>query len=245
MSIVSQTESSTLTGAAQETGRTQASKKTANYGKTIGKPELSEKAQEYYEKLKKKFSNMDFVLVSKDMKEIARSKAGNYANPNRMVVLVDEEKIEKMASDENFRRQYEGIISNAGQKLPQLKKKLGSNASKVKTFGMQINEKGMASFFAVVDKSLAAQKKRIAKNAEKKASQKKADAKKEAEEAAKERLDGSRADKYEESEDTVIVTASTMEELIEKIQDTLYEGMSDNVWTESEKMIGQHFDSRW
>lgn len=242
MSTVSQAENSILSGAVQETSGAQTPKKPANYGKTIGKPELSEKAQEYYEKLKKKFSNMDFVLVSKDMKEIAKSKAGSYANPDRMVVLVDEEKIEKMASDENFRRQYEGIISNAGHKLPQLKKNLGRNASKVKTFGMQINEKGMASFFAVVDKSLAAQKKRIAKNAEKKAKQEKADAKKEAREAAEERIDDRRAARHE---DTVMVTASSMEELIEKINDTLYEGMSDNVWTESEKMIGQHFDSRW
>ena len=32
-------------------------------GKTIGNPKLSEKAARYYEQLKKKFSNMDFILV--------------------------------------------------------------------------------------------------------------------------------------------------------------------------------------
>lgn len=48
----------------------QTTKKSAvTNGKTIGNPQLSEKAQKYYEQLKKKFSNMDFILVSADKKE--------------------------------------------------------------------------------------------------------------------------------------------------------------------------------
>ncbi len=47
----------------------QTTKKSAvTNGKTIGDPQLSEKAQKYYEQLKKKFSNMDFILVSADKK---------------------------------------------------------------------------------------------------------------------------------------------------------------------------------
>ena len=42
-------------------------KKSDVSGKTVGNPKLSEKASKYYEQLKKKFSNMDFVLVSSDM----------------------------------------------------------------------------------------------------------------------------------------------------------------------------------
>ena len=68
-------------------------KKQANYGKTIGKPQLSDKAQEYYKELKKKFSNMDFILVSSDMKDVAKARAASYANPNKLVVLIDEEKL--------------------------------------------------------------------------------------------------------------------------------------------------------
>lgn len=219
-------------------------KKPGNYGRTIGQPELSEKAQKYYEELKKKFSNMDFILVSSDMKAAAKAQAGRYANPNKMVVLIDEEKIEKMAEDENFRKQYEGVIRSAGVKLPQLQKSLGSNASKVKAFGMQINDGGNASFFAVVDKSLAAQRVRIKENAEKKAKEKKETAKKEAKEAAEEKLAQKHAENMENA-DTVTVTASSIEELIKKINDVIYEGMSDSVLTDAEKMIGQHFDSRW
>lgn len=219
-------------------------KKQANYGKTIGKPQLSDKAQEYYKELKKKFSNMDFILVSSDMKDAAKARAASYANPNRLVVLIDEEKLERMATDENFRKQYESIIQNAGTKLPQLQKKLGSSASMVKGFGMQINEKGLASFFAVVDKSLAAQKKRIEKKAQEKKENARKDAKKAAkkaqEEALEERLTGKAGE-----EDLVTVTASSMEELLRKINDVIYDSMSDYAQTNEEKMVGQHFDSRW
>ena len=104
-----------------------------------------------------------------------------------MVVLIDEEKLEKMATDEAYRKQYEGIIQNATTKLPELKSSLGNNASSVKGFGMQVDNNGTASFFAVVDRSLAAQKKRIEKNAEKKAEQKKANDKRDAKKAEEEK----------------------------------------------------------
>ena len=47
-------------------GYTESEKSSKVSGKTIGEPKLSDKAKEYYEKLKKKFSTMDFILVSKD-----------------------------------------------------------------------------------------------------------------------------------------------------------------------------------
>lgn len=245
MSTLAQVENNAQANAAYEESKTsKTQKKPGNYGRVIGQPELSEKAQKYYEELKKKFSNMDFILVSRDMKETAKAQAGKYANPNKLVVLVDEEKIERMAEDEKFRSQYENVIRNAGVKLPQLKKSLGSNASSVKAFGMQVNDGGNASFFAVVDKSLAAQRGRIKKNAEKKAQEKKETAKKEAKEAAEEKLAQKRADNKENA-DLVTVTASSIEELLQKINDVIYEGMSDSMLTDSEKMIGQHFDSRW
>ncbi len=233
-------ENAAQAGAVHETYGTQ--KKAGNYGKTIGKPELSEKAAEYYKELKKKFSNMDFILVSNDMKEVAKSQAASYANPTKMVVLIDEEKLEKMATDEKFRSQYEGIISSAAAKLPQLKANLKNNSS-VKGFGMQINEKGCASFFAVVDKSLAAQKKRIEKNAKKKAEQKKIEEKKDAKKAAEEKLTEKRTEQAKE--DLVTVTASSIDELLKKIEDISYYAESDFVQTEEEKMVGQHIDFKW
>ena len=49
-----------------------AAKTNKTYGKQIGNPQLSEKAQKYYEQLKKKYSNMEFILVSADQKEADR-----------------------------------------------------------------------------------------------------------------------------------------------------------------------------
>ena len=235
MSTISQVEGNTGAG---EYEAARAQKKTKVSGRTVGQPELSEKAQKYYEDLKKKYSNMDFVLVSKDMKEQAKAQAGSYANPNRMVVLIDEEKIERMAEDENYRKQYEAIIGNAGNKLPQLKQSLGKAAAGVKTFGMQVNDNGTASFFAVVDKSLSDQRTRM----EKKAAQRKEDKKTAEKKAArKEAADKLSKKRLEQSGDTVTVTASTMEELISKINDVLY-GDAGQIKTEDEKQVGQHID---
>ena len=242
MNTVSQAEYAAQANAAYETSG--AKKKPANYGRTIGNPELSEAGQKYYEELKKKYSNMDFILVSKDMKEMAKSQAGSYANPNRLVVLIDEEKIERMATDENFRKQYEGIISGAAVKLPQMQKSVGSNPA-VKGFGMQINDGGNASFFAVVDKSLAMQRQRIQKNREKKAEERKADEKKEAKLAAEEKFKEKQAGKADSQEDLVTVTASSIDELIRKINDITYGAMSDFVQTDFERARGQHIDFRW
>lgn len=228
-------------------------KKSKVNGATIGNPELSEKATKYYEELKKKYSNMDFILVSDEEKERAKAQAGKYANANRMVVLIDESKIERMAEDEKYREQYEKIIGNAAKQLPELQNSIstGTNAN-VKTFGMQVQDNGTASFFAVVDKSMTAQRERLAeKQAEKKA-EKKAAEKKAAKEAAKERLEEQREeasathtkDTLVGEEDCVVISASSIEELLQKINDYTLESMSDNVQTEAELQVGQHIDIR-
>lgn len=246
MSSVSQVQGSTI-AQANETAETK--KKSSVSGKTVGDPKLSEKASKYYSELKKKFSNMDFILVSTDQKQQAEANAASYANPTKTVVLIDEEKIEKMAEDENYRKQYEGIIANAGSQLSELAKSLGSNSS-VKGFGVKIDDHGMASYFAVVDKSFAAQRDRISKKAADKKQAKKAEEKRAAKKAAEERLktkreeNGKKADKVPGEEDRVTVHASSIEELIKKVDDVTMEAMSDRAQTEEEKKVGQHFDFR-
>lgn len=249
MSMISQMASSGVanTYEAQKTQKTE--KKTSVYGKTIGKPELSETAQKYYEELKKKFSNMDFILVSTEMKEQAKAQAGNYASPNKTVVLIDEAKIEKMATDEAYRQKYESIIANAATQMTQMQSSLESSGTKVNAFGMQVNDDGSVDYFAVIDKSMAAQRERIKENAEKKAEAKKA-AKKEAAEDAKEAAAEKAAQEKRteknnykiNSEDAVMVKASSIEELIQKINDVVYNSLSDYVQTEAELQVGQNFD---
>ena len=190
---------------------------------------------------------MDFILVSKDQKANAQANAGAYANANKMVVLIDEEKIERMAADENYRKQYEGIIRNAASGLSQLKSQIEASGASgnVKGYGMKVNDGGTASFFAVLKKSSADQKARIAKKAAEKKEAKKAEEKKAAKKEKEEKLHGKKdtAD-IEEDEDTITITAGSIEELVKKISDYTFEYKSDTMQTEGERQVGQHIDFR-
>ncbi len=237
------------TYAAQAAAQTAAAAQTKDSGKVnktngqkeIGNPKLSEKAQKYYDQLKKKFSNMDFILVSADKKEEAQANMGKYGNSSRLVVLIDDEKIERMAEDLAYREKYEKVLRGATTQFAQMKTDLGSNASAVKTFGMKVNDNGTASFFAVIDKSLAAQKKRIEeKAAQRKEDKKKAEQKEEKKKAEENRLD--EVSKGDEDSDTITVTANSWEELLKKINSTVDSFYGGDVRTEEETWVGQKFD---
>lgn len=203
-------------------------------GKTIGDPKLSKEAQKYYEKLKKKYGNYDFILVSKDQKTNAQANAAKYANNIKTVVLIDEEKIERMATDESYRKKYEGILSGATAQLQQLKSSVEKSGAAVKEYGMQVNDGGTTSFFAVLRKSSSDQKSRIQKSAEKKAEKKQ----------EKERLEKSKESRTESEDDTqtITLTANSVEELMDKIGEYTFVERSNEVRTDREKLMGQHVD---
>lgn len=235
------------TYAAKESKRTDEAKRadeTKKYGvtgKTIGQPKLSEKAKKYYEELKSKYKNMDFILVSRDMKETAKANAASYANAQNMVVLIDEDKIERMAEDEQYRKQYEGIIASAQNKLPELKQSIG-NLSNVKGFGMQVNDNGAASFFAVMNKSFDSQAERLEKKQAEKKAEKKAAEKKAEKKEREERLEEKRAEKKEAQD--VVITANSIEELTKKIEEYNYQYRADTIKTDAEKAVGTFIDFR-
>ena len=225
--ITNSTNAVANTYATKETKQADEVKKYGVTGKTIGQPKLSENAKKYYEELKSKYQNMDFILVSNDMKEMAKANAGSFANPHKMVVLIDEEKIERMATDEQYRKQYEGVIASAQNKLPELKQSLGNSAN-IKGFGMQVNDNGASSFFAVMDKSFKDQANRLA-------AQKKTEKKEREEQLEEKRL------KKKESQE-VVITANSIEELKKKIDDYNYLQMADTVKTDAEKYLGTTID---
>lgn len=235
------TEQAKKNEATKETGKTEKKKKVS--GRTIGEPVLSEKAAKYYEQLKARYSNMDFILVSPEKKEEAESKKGMYQSSKELIVLIDSDKIEKMAEDEAYREKYESILSNATAQVAQMKSSLGSNGDSVSSIGMTFDDHGNASFFAVVDKSLAAQRERIAQKKEEKAEEKKAAEKKEAAKKAEEkRAEGTNNAYKGKEEDKVTVTASSLEELLKKIDTVIFESRADSVKTEAEKAVGTSFD---
>lgn len=51
-----------------------------------------------------------------------------------------------------------------------------------------------------------------------------------------------KSQKTEEKGDYVTVTASSVEELLKKINDTMYDSMSDYVKTPQEQLLGQHIN---
>lgn len=231
------------------------------YGNVIGNVELSDKAKDYYDKLKAKFHNMDFILVSKDMKQQVQANAAAYGNAAKQVVLIDDEKIEKMATDENFRKKYEGIIAMSQLKLQEAKNSLTSSGASVKNFGMSVDSNGKMSFFATVEKAAekkaaekkAAQKKE-AKLKEKKLAEKKANEKKAAEKAAEKKAAEKKAEEKAAEEvsnepiddkEYVEIKADSMDELVDKISTYAYDSSSRNVLTDSEKQVGQKFDIKW
>ena len=166
---------------------------------------------------------------------MAKANAGSFANPHKMVVLIDEEKIERMATDEQYRKQYEGVIASAQNKLPELKQSLGNSAN-IKGFGMQVNDNGASSFFAVMDKSFKDQANRLEKQRAEKKEEKKAAQKKEREE----QLEEKRLKKKESQE--VVIKANSIEELKKKIDDYNYLQMADTVKTDAEKYLGTTID---
>lgn len=209
--------------------------KAGNTKTTLGNPQLSETASSYYEELKSKHSDVEFVLVSNDKTDVAKEYASNLVSDKSMIVLISEDEVEQMATDENVRTQNEKLIEDAKAQMPDLLEKMKESGVNAKSFGIEINDDGTASYFAVVDKSMAAQKERIENNLAEKRAEKKADAK----EAANQRQEGKRVG---HKEDLTTVSASSMEELVKKLQDMAYEAKADSVITEQEKMVGQNFD---
>lgn len=69
-----------------------------------------------------------------------------YQSSKELLVLIDSDKIEKMAEDEEYRAKYEGILNNAASRLNQMKDSLGSKADSVSSFGMTFDDHGNASF---------------------------------------------------------------------------------------------------
>lgn len=249
-SYENRTDKTTATEAEKETPEV---KKTEVKGPgTYGNPKLSDKAMKYYEELKKKFGNMDFVLVASDKKQEAEAMKGGLSTPTGMVVLIDTDKIEQMAEDKDFRAKYESIISNASKQMFQMKNNLVKKGTNVKTFGMTVNDGGNASFFAVVDKSLSAQKKRIEKKREQKAEAKKADAKKAEKKKEKEKLEAQRKEAGKVSDDESffkdmpesyeVIQADSWSDLENKIEDVYMQELTNQVRTGEEMKVGQNMD---
>jgi len=182
------------------------------YGNTIGQPKLSDEAAAYYEELKKKYSKLNFVLVSSAEKDGALAKAAKYNNGYQITAVIDDEKLEKMATDPEYRKQMEAYIDNAITQMESLQNKLDEAglSELISGLGMQVNDDGTVDFFAALKEMSKAQMERIE------------EAREESREEAKEARNKERLKAYEEQmkpqkETNNVLKASSIDELIEKI----------------------------
>jgi hypothetical protein len=232
--------------------------KKVNKEGVVGNPKLSKKALEYYEQLKAKYSDMDFVLVSDDESVDVMKNAEKYVTGDKDVVLIDESTVEKMANDEDYREKQEGVIDDARDRLQKIADELVNaqdGAGKAVTgFGVHINADGTTTFFAVMAKAnqaivsrandIRAQSRENEKVAMEAAAKRKAE-KKFAEQRLAEKTQN-KADAVEKKGYTkpveVKVEADNVEDLLKKINDTYLSWKMDDVQTEEEKNIGQTID---
>ena len=205
------------------------------YGTVVGDVELSDKAKEYYAKLKEKFNGADFILVSRDMKEQVESRASLYGNPGKPVILIDDEKIEKMANDPEYAKKYEGIIESSLGKLDEAARSLAASGAKVRNFGMSVGEDGKTSFFAVIEKATEAAERIREKNIEKRRAAKAEEKKKTEKEERKERMEKIRENEYTE------FRSDSLEDLIDRISRYAFDS-SEETLAASEESIGQIID---
>lgn len=208
------------------------------YGMSIGEVKLSDKAKSYYEDLKKKFGNMDFILVSSDMKSKVASHASSYGSANKSVVLIDDAKIEMMANDESVRKKYEGIISMSQAKMQEARNSLTSSGAIVKSLGMSVSEDGKVSFFAVIEKNAKENAKALSKRQAAKKEAKKKEEKKAEKEDREEKLEKMREEKKQYLE----FKPDSLESLVDKISKYAFNEASESVVTNDEKRIGQLID---
>lgn len=107
---------------------------------------LSKTAQDYLDKLKKKYGNMDFIIADYSTDEeadklLAKGK-GEYN------VLITPALLERMAADEDVAAEYEGKIDQSVESIEQVRTGLGEDADMVDKYGVTFDSEGNMSIRA-------------------------------------------------------------------------------------------------
>lgn len=117
---------------------------------------LSKDTASYLEKLKEKYGDAEIVVVGNEQANQISNIASNTKTNKNMVVVLTEDELEKMATDETVRSQNEALIDEAMSAIPDVSKKLEDAGLKVDTLGMEIKD-GIVNYFALLgDKEVIA-----------------------------------------------------------------------------------------
>lgn len=197
--------------------------------------QLSDKAKELLQELKKQYGNMDFIVADYDSEEEAASHLSH--GTKEYTVLIDTEELERMAEDEEVKNQNLTLLDEAVGKLDDLKEQLkdNENGDQVVQLGVTIGKDGDVSFFAELEKVGERQKEFVDKIREEK--------KEAADDAKTADAEKAAAQNYEsynvEKGKRTTVYADSTEELLEKIAGIDWNSIKEETTT---KMPGGHFD---
>ena len=192
-------------------------------------PKLSEKAKALLAELRRKYSNMDFMVASFDSNEEAQGYLSR--GTKEFCVLIDPEELEKMASDSDYKEKNLSIIEESTGKLSELKDQLGDKKDEVVNLGVSIDKDGTVSYFAELQKMSDKQKEHIEKTKEAKKEENAKTAKEQAKKAEQEWIE-------KHSGKRTTVKAGSIEELLEKIQNVDWDKVRDEETTGT----GSRFD---
>lgn len=214
-----------------KTSMSDSSQKADKSGKANGSVQLSDKAKSLLQELKKKYTNMDFIVADYDSEEEAASYLSR--GTKEYSVLIDPEELERMASDDSVKEQNLTLLDEAVGKLDEIKNQLGDHKDEVISMGITIGKDGEMSFFAELEKAGERQKEFIDSIRE----------------GRKEAVEKSAADKadprhpyahgYERGKRTT-VHASTAEELLDKISNVDWDSIKEE---STSHMPGERFSS--
>ena len=169
--------------------------------------QLSDNAKKLLEELKKKYSNMDFVIADYETDEEAAELLSR--GSKEYSVLIDPETLEAMAADEETKNKYIGILEDSVNQLKGVKEQLKEDGDNdVTRVGISIGKDGQVSFFAEMMEGAGERQKEFIERTR----EANKEARTEREKKAQEELAA------QERTKKTTVTASSIEELLEKIK---------------------------
>ena len=204
-------------GASKASGKSAAKKTDQN-----SQVNLSENAQKLLKEMQKTYKNMDFIVADYETDEEAASYLSR--GKNQYSVLLSPEELEKMASDENVKKENLKVLDNAVSKLSELRDQLGDKGKDISRLGIAIDNNGEVSYFAELEKVNERQRERIEEGRESKREEAK-----EAEKKARKEQDpwGAGQVPGRDSVKRTTVHASSVEELAEKIGSVNWEDIQE------------------
>lgn len=213
-----------------KTVKADSAKKSGGVGKAGSAPvQLSSKAKALLQELKRTYSNMDFMVTDYESDEDAASYLSR--STKEYSVLLDAEELERMAADEDVKKQNLSLLDEAVGQLDDMKDQLGEHKDEVLRMGISIGKNGEMSFFAELEKAGERQKEFVDRIREGR--------KDAAEKAQADKTDSRHPHRYDyERSRRTTVYASTAEELLDKIKNVDWDNIKEET---SVPMPGDRF----